>query len=83
LSFVSDTKARALAFARTSRITYPVLLDPSGTIAQRLQVPAMPVTVILDRDGRIAARLDGQLARRTLSARLDALLSGNIDKQPP
>jgi thiol-disulfide isomerase/thioredoxin len=80
---IQDTRPRALRFARTSRITYPVLLDPSGTIAQRLQVPAMPVTVILDRDGRIAARLDGQLARRTLSARLDALLSGNIDKQPP
>ena len=78
-----DTKPRALAFARTSRITYPVLLDPSGTIAQRLQVTAVPVTVVLDRDGRIAARLQGQSARRTLSARLDALLSGKAAKQPP
>jgi heme/copper-type cytochrome/quinol oxidase subunit 2 len=78
-----DTKARALAFARTSPITYPVLLDPSGTIAQRLQVTAIPVTFVLDRDGRIAARLEGQSARRTLSARLDALLSGKAANQPP
>ena len=78
-----DTKAGAVAFARTSRITYPMLLDPSGTIAQRLQVTAVPVTFVLDRDGRIAARLEGQSARRTLSARLDALLSGKAAKQSP
>ena len=78
-----DTKPRALAFARTSRITYPVLLDPSGTIAQQLQVTAIPVTFVLDRDGRIAARLEGQSTRRTLSARLDELLSGRAAKQPP
>ena len=78
-----DTKARAFAFARTSPITYPVLLDPSGTIAQQLQVTAVPVTVVLDRDGRIAARLEGQSARRTLSARLGALLSGKAANQPP
>jgi len=78
-----DTKARALEYARTSGITYPVLLDPSGTITQRLQVTAVPVTFVLDRDGRIAARLEGQSARRTLSARLDALLSGKAANQPP
>jgi heme/copper-type cytochrome/quinol oxidase subunit 2 len=78
-----DTKPRALAFQQSSPITYPVLLDPSGTIAQRLQVPAIPITFVLDRDGRIAVRLEGQLARRTLSARLDALLSGKADNQPP
>jgi heme/copper-type cytochrome/quinol oxidase subunit 2 len=78
-----DTRPRVLAFARTSRLTYPVLLDPAGTLAQRLQVPAVPVTVVLDRDGRIVARLDGQLARQTLSTRLDALLSRKVDAQPP
>jgi heme/copper-type cytochrome/quinol oxidase subunit 2/peroxiredoxin len=80
---IQDTKPRALGFARTSRITYPMLLDPSGTIAQRLQVTAVPVTFVLDRDGRITARLEGQSARRTISARLDALLSGKDDNQPP
>jgi thiol-disulfide isomerase/thioredoxin len=78
-----DTKARTLAFARTSHITYPVLLDPSGAIAQRLLVTAIPVTLVLDRGGRIAARLEGQSAQRTLSARLDALLSGKAANQPP
>jgi heme/copper-type cytochrome/quinol oxidase subunit 2/peroxiredoxin len=78
-----DTRPRVLAFARTSRITSPVLLDPAGTLAQRLQVSAVPATVVLDRDGRIAARLDGHLARQTLPARLDALLSGKTDRQPP
>jgi heme/copper-type cytochrome/quinol oxidase subunit 2/peroxiredoxin len=78
-----DTRPRVLAFAHTSRITYPVLLDPSGTLAQRLQVSAVPATVVLDRDGRITARLDGHLARQRLSARLDALLSGKTDRPPP
>jgi thioredoxin-like negative regulator of GroEL len=78
-----NTTPRALAFARTSRITYPVLLDPAGTLAQQLQVAAIPVTVVLDRDGRIAAHLDGQVTRQALSARLDVLLSRKTDRRPP
>jgi thiol-disulfide isomerase/thioredoxin len=78
-----DTRPRALTLARTLPIAYPVLLDPAGTLAQQLQVSAVPVTVVLDRDGRIAARLDGEVAGRTLSARLDALLSGKAGQQSP
>jgi heme/copper-type cytochrome/quinol oxidase subunit 2/peroxiredoxin len=72
---IQDARPRVLAFARTSPIAYPVLLDPTGTLAKRLQVSAVPATVILGRDGRIAARLDGQVGQETLSARLDALLA--------
>jgi hypothetical protein len=78
-----DPWPRALTLARTSPIAYPVLLDPAGTLAQRLQVSAVPVTVVLDRDGRMAARLDGEVAGRTLSTRLDAFLSRKADQQPP
>jgi thiol-disulfide isomerase/thioredoxin len=78
-----DTRPHVLAFARTSSIAYPVLLDPAGTLVQQLQVSAVPVTIILDRDGRVAARLDGQVARQTLSARLDVLLARKANEQSP
>lgn len=78
-----DDRQRVLASARTSPIAYPVLLDPTGTLAQRLQVSAVPATVILDPNGRIAARFDGRVGWQTLSARLDALLALPADPQAP
>ena len=77
-----DTGPRVLAFARTSRITYPVLLNPAGTLAQRLQMSAVPPP--WSWTATDASRPpDGHLARQRLSARLDALLSGKTDRPPP
>ena len=73
-----DTRPRVLAFARTSRITYPVLLDPAGTLAQRLQMSAVPPPVVLDRDGRIAA---GTSPRPTKALRRAWTRSSRQDRQ--
>jgi hypothetical protein len=34
-------------------------LDPKGKLAAEMQVPGLPVTVILDREGREVARMMG------------------------
>jgi len=53
--------ANALAFVRTHKITYPSFYDPSGDLvgefpAGSLNPQAIPSTLILDRQGRIAVR---------------------------
>ena len=56
------TKGNALAHVRRYRVTYPSLFDPSAKLVARFRdVPAsaIPTTVVLDRDGRIAARVLG------------------------
>jgi thiol-disulfide isomerase/thioredoxin len=60
---IRDDPASAAAFTRNFRIGYPSLNDPSDTIALdfRGQVPpaGIPTTIVIDRSGRIAARIVG------------------------
>lgn len=60
-----DRKADALAFQRTYRPGYPSIYDQPGKVALAFQgtVPpaAIPSTLIIDRQGRIAARALGEV----------------------
>ncbi|MEU0171422.1 TlpA disulfide reductase family protein [Streptomyces iakyrus] len=65
-----DNDAAALAFERTYKITYPSFRDPDGQLVLRFdgRVPfsAVPSTVLIDRSGRIAARIIGPASYETL-----------------
>jgi thiol-disulfide isomerase/thioredoxin len=57
-----DSKANAKAFERKFKVTYPSLFDADGrvTLAFREVPPsAIPSTLVLDRRGRVAARVIG------------------------
>lgn len=53
---VQDSRDKAIAFEE-GRVTYPSLFDPGSRLALELDIPpnTIPATVVLDRDGRIAA----------------------------
>lgn len=63
-----DQEAQALQFAEEFGVEYPSVMDSAGErSAQRAfagQVPlnAVPTTLVLDREGRVAHRIVGQLA---------------------
>jgi thiol-disulfide isomerase/thioredoxin len=64
-----DEPANALAYERKFKITYPSLLDDGDLLlALRGAVAAQspPVTLVLDDQGRIAARFLGAVTQRTL-----------------
>ncbi|MGC3954668.1 MAG: TlpA disulfide reductase family protein [Propionicimonas sp.] len=46
----------AIEFARISGWTWPQLADPDKTIRASLGIPGLPVTLLLDADGRIVRR---------------------------
>lgn len=52
-------------------ITYPVLHDARSDVANSFRVQAIPTTVVINADGRIAAAHQGPLSQ----ARLEALVS--------
>ncbi|WP_027660678.1 TlpA family protein disulfide reductase [Salinispora fenicalii] len=53
---VQDSRDKAIAFEE-GRVTYPSIFDPGSRLALELEIPpnTIPATVVLDRDGRIAA----------------------------
>jgi peroxiredoxin len=62
----ADAPAAAAAFAETYGISYPsVMAAEDGAVklafAERTPINATPTTLVLDTDGRVAARIIGQL----------------------
>nr|NLD40377.1 TlpA family protein disulfide reductase [Actinomycetales bacterium] len=74
-----DDAGAAQAFERTFEIPYPSLWDQdaSGVAAMQGLVPlqAMPTTVILDREGRVASRILGQADPTILRGLVDDVVA--------
>ncbi len=75
----TDSAGAAQAFQRQFEVPYPSIADTDGTAVADLQgsvpVNAVPTTVVLDRDGKVAARILGLAEGSTLSAIVDDLLA--------
>lgn len=75
----TDSAGTAQAFERRFGIPYPSLHDQesAGVAAMQGVVPlrAMPTTVVLDTEGRVAARILGLAERSMLAALIDETLS--------
>jgi thiol-disulfide isomerase/thioredoxin len=71
-----DGVETAKAFMRANKITYPSLQDDGGAtlLALRGKANTTPTTLILDRQGRIAARVSGPVTAATLSGLVDDVL---------
>lgn len=76
---VKDNRAAAVVFEEEHGITYPSIEDTDGravlALSQYVPASAVPVTLVLDRDGRVAARVLGAVREATLTALLDSTLA--------
>ena len=76
---VKDNRAAALAFEERYGIPYPSIEDRDGqallALSQHVPAQAVPVTLVLDTDGRVAARVLGLVREATLRALLDGVLA--------
>ncbi len=72
-----EDPARGLAFTTKEGITYPSLSDESGVLILELQgkAPTVPTTLVLDPEGRIAARVNGPVSASTLTGLVDDVLA--------
>ncbi len=68
---------RGAAFIRKAGITYPSLSDEAGLTLLRLQgkAPTVPTTLVLDREGKIAARVNGPVSATTLTGLVDDVVA--------
>lgn len=80
-----DQPATALSFAKDNGVTYPSVIDVvDGRVklafAQATPIQATPTTLVIDRQGRVAARIIGQLASASI---LSTLVSDALDEDAP
>jgi thiol-disulfide isomerase/thioredoxin len=64
-----DNPVNAEAFTRRFALPYPTLIDDSVLIGFRKSLPAnaIPSTVLIDKNGDVAARISGEVTVATLS----------------
>lgn len=75
-----NSKQNAASFEETFGITYPSLYDPDGKLLLRfpkgsLNPNAIPSTLVLDREGKIAARTLAPLSEELLRSMIDPVLA--------
>ncbi len=74
-----DSVAAAQGFVKNYAITFPSVIDTDGQIqllfADSLPPQAIPSTVIVDKQGRVAARVLGPASQSTLQGLIDSLLA--------
>ena len=73
---VKDQEQFADAFVASKGITFPSLFDPKGQVALAFRdypADAIPSTIVLDRESRVAAVYTGEVRQDDLRAVLDQL----------
>lgn len=70
-----DDAASGRAYISDFQVPYSSLDDPSGDLSGRFDVPAPPVTLVIDQTGRIVLRRLGGIAAADVAPLLDRLLA--------
>jgi len=75
----TDAPGAALAFQRTFEVPYPSIDDRDGravaVLSGTVPLQAVPSTVVLDRQGRVASRIVGLAEASTLNGLVDDALA--------
>jgi cytochrome c biogenesis protein CcmG/thiol:disulfide interchange protein DsbE len=71
---VEDVTSDAKAFIREYGLTFPSLRDREGTTARRFGASGYPETVVIDRDGRIAAARRGPVDEAFMRQEVEPLV---------
>jgi peroxiredoxin len=62
------------AFAHERGLTFPILLDEDGGVAQRYRVRAVPYSLFIDREGTIRAQHIGPMGESLTAKYVDPIL---------
>jgi thiol-disulfide isomerase/thioredoxin len=72
-----DNLVAARAFVKRFSITYPTIIDDAilAEFSGLLSVNAIPTTLVIDRSGRLAARISGEITFSSMTELLDRITS--------
>jgi thiol-disulfide isomerase/thioredoxin len=56
---IMEKESDILKFLGSNKLSFPVLLDANGSVANKYGISAIPATFIIDKDGKIIAKVAG------------------------
>ena len=84
-----DSAAAAQGFVSSFGLTYPQILDPDGRqqllFRDTLPPQSIPSTLVLDKEGRVAARMLGAVSQSELLGVIEPLVAepATVPAPPP
>ena len=71
---IREPRELVQAYAEELKLTLPMLLDQSATVAQAYGARSIPLSLFIDREGIVRARHVGPMNERLLEEYLDTIL---------
>jgi peroxiredoxin len=59
---IQEPRETVAAWAKEKRVSFTILLDPSGAVSNRYEVTATPTVFLVSRDGKLVAKALGTKA---------------------
>ena len=83
-STIQDDPSKVLDFAHQSRLTFPILLDPTGEVPRLYNIQALPTSFFVDASGTIReVVVGGPISEALLRIRVEALISVIAGQEAP
>lgn len=71
-----EDRARVLQFVKETKINFPIWMDASSNDMKRFGLgTALPGTVVIDRNGRVAKVISGVFSKADLKKQIDSMLA--------
>jgi len=83
ITYPPETKTRVRRFVRSMKVNYPIVLGTRQIKARFSSEETLPLTVVIDRDGKVKDIISGILLREEFEEKIKPLLmkkerSGNV-----
>jgi cytochrome c biogenesis protein CcmG, thiol:disulfide interchange protein DsbE len=69
-----ESKSDAANFLQTYGITYPTVLDATGSVASKYSIASLPDTIFIDRNGTVLSKVAREITAQALSSNLQLIL---------
>ena len=77
ITYPPEEKDRVRKFARSHKVNYPMVLGTRETRARFSSDETLPLTVVIDRDGKVSDIISGILLRQEFEEKIKPLLLKN------
>ena len=79
ITYPPEKKARVRRFARCIKVNYPIILGTRQIKARFSSDETLPLTIVIDRDGKITDIISGILLREEFDEKIKPLLMKNAE----
>ena len=79
ITYPPEKKPRVLKFAKSLKVNYPIVLGTRELKSRYSSEETLPLTVVIDRDGKVKDIISGILLREEFDEKIKPLLIKNVE----